>query len=186
MTHPNSLKDSNVNPKVKTMEEGVGVRSLVHSTSWGKKGVLKLQDGDKGDWQACQLFISIYTNQITSWLVHNSIYFGAWMNHGHTQTHKIHHNLNLGKATTFFYKLFFMIHHETTPKWHFSRNSKLGVSQFLKLGFSPLSLEGKGQNATITFTTTCNYLIFATKFLLSTTIVTSCWHQSSHLRLTCD
>jgi hypothetical protein len=38
----------------------------------------------------------------------------------------------------------------------------------------------------ITFTTTYNYLVFVTKFLLSTTIVTSCWHQSSHLRLTYD
>jgi hypothetical protein len=36
------------------------------------------------------------------------------------------------------------------------------------------TLEGKGQYVTITFTTTCNYLVFATKFLLSTTIVTSC------------
>jgi hypothetical protein len=36
------------------------------------------------------------------------------------------------------------------------------------------SLEEKGQYVTITFTTTCNYLVFATKFLLSTTIVTSC------------
>jgi hypothetical protein len=31
---PHSLKDSNVNPKMKTMEEGrVGVRSLIHNTS---------------------------------------------------------------------------------------------------------------------------------------------------------
>jgi hypothetical protein len=36
------------------------------------------------------------------------------------------------------------------------------------------SLEEKGQYVTITFTTTCNYLVFATKFLLFTTIVTSC------------
>jgi len=32
---PSSLMDSTSNPKVKTMEgEGVGVRSLVHSTLW--------------------------------------------------------------------------------------------------------------------------------------------------------
>jgi hypothetical protein len=37
-----------------------------------------------------------------------------------------------------------------------------------------LPLEEKGQYVTITFTTTCNYLVFATNFLLSTTIVTSC------------
>ncbi len=36
------------------------------------------------------------------------------------------------------------------------------------------ALEEKSQYVTITFTTTYNYLVFATKFLLSTTIVTSC------------
>jgi hypothetical protein len=30
---PHSLKDSNVNPKVETIEKGVGVRSLARSTS---------------------------------------------------------------------------------------------------------------------------------------------------------
>jgi hypothetical protein len=35
-------------------------------------------------------------------------------------------------------------------------------------------LEEKGQYVTITFTTTSNYLVFVTKFLLSTTIVTLC------------
>ncbi len=30
---PHSLKDSNANPKVETMEEGVKVRTLAHSTS---------------------------------------------------------------------------------------------------------------------------------------------------------
>jgi hypothetical protein len=38
----------------------------------------------------------------------------------------------------------------------------------------PFALKEKGQYVTITFTTTCNYLVFATKFLLSTTIVTLC------------
>jgi hypothetical protein len=32
---PNSLKDSNVSSKVKTMKEnGIRVRSLIHNTSW--------------------------------------------------------------------------------------------------------------------------------------------------------
>jgi hypothetical protein len=35
-------------------------------------------------------------------------------------------------------------------------------------------LEEKGQYVTIAFTTTSNYLVFATKFLLSMTIVTLC------------
>ncbi len=33
MTNPHSLKDSNVSLKVKTTEEGVGVRSLINNTS---------------------------------------------------------------------------------------------------------------------------------------------------------
>ncbi len=40
--------------------------------------------------------------------------------------------------------------------------------------FLPLALEEKGQYMTNTFTTTCNYLVFATKILPSTTNVTSC------------
>jgi hypothetical protein len=37
-TSPNSLKDSNVNPKMKIMKEGFGVHSLIHSTL-GVRGV---------------------------------------------------------------------------------------------------------------------------------------------------
>jgi hypothetical protein len=33
----------------------------------------------------------------------------------------------------------------------------------------PMALEEKDKYVTITFTTTCNYLVFATKFLLFTT-----------------
>jgi hypothetical protein len=36
-----------------------------------------------------------------SWLVCGWSIFGAQMNHGHTWTHNIHHDLNKGEATTF-------------------------------------------------------------------------------------
>jgi len=45
-TPPNSLKDSDANSKVKTIEEGVRVRFLTCSTSGGKRGMLEFQDGD--------------------------------------------------------------------------------------------------------------------------------------------
>ncbi len=44
---PNSLKDPDASPKVKTTkDEGIGVRSLARTTLGGKRGVLELQDGD--------------------------------------------------------------------------------------------------------------------------------------------
>jgi len=42
-TPPHSLKDSNLSPKMETMEEGVKVRSLAHSTSRveGRAGAMR-------------------------------------------------------------------------------------------------------------------------------------------------
>ncbi len=53
-------------------------------------------------------------------------HFGAQMNHGQTRTHKTHHNLDLGEATTFPLIVYFVPGHRTiiemsfcfgTPKW---------------------------------------------------------------------
>jgi hypothetical protein len=49
----------------------------------GKKGMLKLQDGDYNEWQASELFIWTCINQ-TNWLVHSWNIFYAQMNHKHT------------------------------------------------------------------------------------------------------
>jgi hypothetical protein len=43
---PNSLKNSNVNPKVKMMEKGVGACSLTRNAFGGKRDVLELRDED--------------------------------------------------------------------------------------------------------------------------------------------
>jgi hypothetical protein len=59
-----------------------------------------------------QLFTKTYTNQTTSWLMHDLNTFGARTNHGHTGTHKIHHNLDLGEAITLPFIVFFVISHE--------------------------------------------------------------------------
>jgi hypothetical protein len=65
--------------------------------------------------------------------------FGARMSHEHTQTHNIHHGLDLGEATTLPLILLFvpcqggctqMSFCPRTPKWR--------VPIFLKLGFLPL------------------------------------------------
>jgi hypothetical protein len=47
-----------------------------------------------------QLLTQTYTNQTTSWLMHSLNTFGARMSHELTWIHKIHHNLDLGEATT--------------------------------------------------------------------------------------
>jgi len=63
--------------------------------------MLEFWDEDYNEWQAGQLFIQIYTNQTTSWLMHSWNIFGARMSHKHTWTHKIHHSSDWGEATTF-------------------------------------------------------------------------------------
>jgi hypothetical protein len=39
--------------------------------------------------------------------MHSYITFNAWTSHEHTQTHKIHHDPNLGEANTFPYIIFY-------------------------------------------------------------------------------
>jgi hypothetical protein len=45
--------------------------------------------------------IRICTNQTTHWLVHSLSTFGARTSHEQLRTHKTHHALDLGEATTF-------------------------------------------------------------------------------------
>jgi hypothetical protein len=61
----------------------------------------------------------VCTNQITSWLVHNLSTFGARTSHGQPQTHKTHHGLDLGEATTFPLIIFLCLSTRATSKWHF-------------------------------------------------------------------
>jgi hypothetical protein len=79
-----------------------------------------------------QLLTQTCTNQIISWLVRSLSTFGARTSHGQTWIHKTHHDLNLGKATTFPLIVYYVPGHRTniqmsfcpgTPKWE-SRNSK--------------------------------------------------------------
>ncbi len=60
-----------------------------------------------------------YTNQTASWLLHNLNTFGAKMNHGQIRTHKIHHGLDLGEATTFPLIVYFVSSHKTNAQMAF-------------------------------------------------------------------
>ncbi len=57
------------------------------------------------------------------------------MNHGHTRTHKTHHDLNLGEATTFPLMVFSVINHGGCIQMSFCFGTpKLGVLKLQKLG----------------------------------------------------
>jgi hypothetical protein len=59
--------------------------------------------------------------------------FGARMNHGQTWTHKTHHDLEMGEATTFPLIIFFVpIHGASTQMSFYPRIPKLGFLQFWK------------------------------------------------------
>ncbi len=80
------------------------------------------------------LFTWTYTNQTTSWVMHSWNIFCEWTNHGHTQTHKTHHNLNLGETTIFPLIVFFIINHEDYTQMSFClKVLRLGVLKFSKL-----------------------------------------------------
>jgi hypothetical protein len=99
----------------------------------GKSGMLELEDGDYDEWQVGHLFTRTCTNQ-TSWVVHSWNIFCARTNHRHTQTHKTHHNLNLGETTIFPLIVFFIINYENCTQMSFClRTPKLGVLKFSKL-----------------------------------------------------
>jgi hypothetical protein len=79
-----------------------------------------------------QLLTPTCTNQTTTWLVHSLSTFGARTNHGQIQTHRTHHSLDLGEATTFPLIVYFVPLHKAhiqmtfyprIPKWE-SRNSQ--------------------------------------------------------------
>jgi hypothetical protein len=65
--------------------------------------------------------------------MHSWSTFGAQMSHGHTQTHKIHHNPNLEETTTFPLIIFFVINHGSYIQMSFfPKTPKLGVPKFPK------------------------------------------------------
>jgi hypothetical protein len=70
-------------------------------------------------------------NQTTSSLVRSLSTFGARTNHKQTRTHKTHHNLELGEATTFPFIVFFVPNHGANTQMSFCPViPKLGLPQF--------------------------------------------------------
>ncbi len=129
-----SLKDSNASPKVKiTKKEGVGVPSLARSTLKIKGHVRTLGWG-LGRMTSESTIHTNQTNQTTSWLMRSWNTFGARTSHEHTRTHKIHHSMDLGEATTFPLIIFFVISHEGYIQMSFFPELPSLVPKFSKLG----------------------------------------------------
>jgi hypothetical protein len=117
-TPPHSLKVSNVSSEMKTTKGGIGVCSLVHNTLGveGRVGAPR--------WGLRQMTSGsiIHTNLhkpnnklVSAWFEH----FWCMDEHGHTRTHKTHHNPSLGETITFSLIIFFVINHGATFKCHF-------------------------------------------------------------------
>ncbi len=131
-TPPSSLMDSTLNPKVEIPEgKRVGACSLARNTL-GVKGRVRAPRWGLRRLISNSIIHTNQTNQTKSWLVHSWNTFGARMNHEQTQTHKTHHDSNLGEATTFPLIVFSVLGHKAntqmsfclgTPKWE-SRNSQ--------------------------------------------------------------
>jgi hypothetical protein len=88
-----------------------------------------------GRMKSGQSLTQTYRNQTISWLVHSWSTFDGRVNHGQTRTHKTHHDLDLGEATTFPpYSILCASPRGPQPNDILSRDSQMGVSKFLKLG----------------------------------------------------
>jgi hypothetical protein len=69
-----------------------------------------------------------YTNQTTSWLVHNYSTFGAKTSHEQIRTHKTHHDPNMGEAITVPLIVYFVLDHGTNTQMTFCpRTFEVGV-----------------------------------------------------------
>jgi hypothetical protein len=83
--------------------------------------------------------IWICTNQTTHWLVHSLSTFGARTSHEQLRTHKTHHALDLGEATTFPLIVFSTTLHGGHIQMAFCLGTpKMGVPKFPQLGFPRL------------------------------------------------
>jgi hypothetical protein len=71
--------------------------------------------------------------------MHNWNTFDAWTNHGHTRTHKTHHDLDLGEAMTIPLIVFSVMSHRSYIQMSFCLGvPKLKVTKFPKLSLPEL------------------------------------------------
>jgi hypothetical protein len=81
-----------------------------------------------------QLLTQTYTNQTTSWFVHNLNIFGAKTSHRQTWTHKTHHDPHLGEATTFPFIVYSVSGHGTNIQMTFFLELPNGSPEIPKVG----------------------------------------------------
>jgi hypothetical protein len=111
--------DLTTNPKVKiTEEEGVGACSLARSILGVERCV-----GTLGS-RLGRLTINSITHMDlhkpdNKFVMRKWNNFGARMNHGRTRTHKTHHDLDSGKATTFPLIVYYVHGHEISTQMSF-------------------------------------------------------------------
>jgi len=72
---------------------------------------MELRDGTRKNWQTSLTHTCLHKTN-TKWFVHSWSTFGARTNYGQTRTHKTHHGLDLGEATTFPLVVYFVPSHE--------------------------------------------------------------------------
>ncbi len=70
--------------------------------------------------------------------MHSLNTFGVRTSHRQTRTHKTHHDPDLGETTTFPFIVYFVPPRGPHPNGILSRDSQMGVSKLLKLGFQRL------------------------------------------------
>jgi hypothetical protein len=92
---------------------------LPGSQHFGGKGACWSSRMRLGRMTSNQSFTWTCTNQTTSWLVHSWSTFGVRTNHRQIWTHKTHHGLDLGEATTFPLIVYFVPGHETSTQMSF-------------------------------------------------------------------
>jgi len=65
--------------------------------------------------------------------MHSWNIFGAQTNHGQTQTHKIHHDPDLGEATTFPFTVYSVLGHRTNTQMSFCPKTPNGSLEIFKV-----------------------------------------------------
>ncbi len=115
--------------------QGVEAHSLICSTSEIKRRVGAPGWGLKWMTNGSIIHMDLHKPN-NNWSMCSWSTFGAWTNHGQTWIHKIHHDPDLGEATTFPLIIFSMPTHGACTQMSFCLGTpKLGIPKLSKLGF---------------------------------------------------
>jgi hypothetical protein len=140
MTHPQIPYGPNYESKNEDNRRRKNRGALHDSQRFGGRATCWSSRMGLGKWQAINHSHGLAQNQTISSLVHNLNTFGAWTNDEQTQTHKTHHGLDLGEATTFPLIVYFVPDHGTNIQMSFCprtpKFSNLGLPQL----WAPITL----------------------------------------------